>query len=106
MMSVILQSKMMYLSDIQGIGHFYWVGVDKAVRAICQSCDACQRLEKGATPQRAPLINLPVIGSIFSKIAVDIVGLLTPRTVSGNRFILTVIDSASYFPLAFPIKTR
>ena len=31
---------------------------------------------------------------------------LTPCTVSGNRFILTGIDFASHFPLAFPIKTH
>ena len=36
----------------------------------------------------------------------DIVGPLTPCTVSGNRFILTVIDFASHFPLAYPIKTQ
>jgi len=30
--------------------HFYWVGVGKAVRAFCGSCDACQRLGKGASP--------------------------------------------------------
>ena len=48
-------------------------------------------------------INLPVINKVFSKIAVDIVG---PLTVSGNRFILTVIDFASHFPLAYPIKTH
>ena len=33
-------------------------------------------------------------------------GPLTPCTVSGNRFILTVIDFASHFPLAFRIKTH
>src|SRR6218665_3957417 len=86
--------------------HFYWVGVGKAVRAFCRSCDVCQHLGKGASPQMAPLVNLPVIGSIFSKIAVDIVGPLTPCTGSGNRFILTVIDFASHFPLAFPLKTH
>src|SRR6218665_287173 len=47
-----------------------------------------------------------MVGSIFSKIAVDIVGPLTPCTVSGNRFILTVIDFASHFPFAYPIKTH
>jgi len=55
--------------------------------------------------KRAPLINLPVINT-FSKITVDIVGPLTPYAVSGNRFILTVIDFASHFSLAYPIKTR
>src|SRR6218665_380067 len=52
------------------------------------------------------LINLPVINNVFSKIAVDIVGPLTPCTVSGNRFILTVIDFARLFLLAYPIKTH
>ena len=47
-----------------------------------------------------------MIGSIFSKIAVDIVGQLTPCTVFGSRFILTVIDFASHFSLAYPIKTH
>src|SRR6218665_315379 len=27
--------------------HFYWVGVGKAVRAFCRSCDVCQRLGRG-----------------------------------------------------------
>jgi len=85
---------------------FYFVGVGKAVRAFCRSCDVCRRLGKGASPQRAPLLNLPVIGTNFSKIVVDIVGPLTPCTVSGNTFILTVIDFASHFPLAYPIKTH
>src|SRR6218665_2558514 len=86
--------------------HIYSVGVGKSVRAFYRSCDVCQRLGIGASPQRAPLINLPVINNAFSKIAVDIVGPLTPCTVSGNRFILTVIDFASHFPLAFPLKTH
>ena len=38
--------------------HFYWVGVGKAVRAFCRSCDVCQRLGKGALPQRAPVACL------------------------------------------------
>ena len=42
----------------------------------------------------------------FLQVAVDIFGPLTPCTVSGNRFILTVIDFASHFPLAYPIKTH
>jgi len=86
--------------------HLYFVGIGKAVRAFCLSCDVCQRLEKGASPQRAPLINLPAIGNILSKIVVDIVGPLTPCTVSINRFILTVIDFAIHFPLAYPIDTH
>ena len=51
-------------------------------------------------------MNLPVIANIFSKIAVDIGGPLTSCSVSGSRLILAVIDFASHFLLAFPIKTH
>jgi len=42
---------------------FYLVGVGKFVRQVCRSCDACQRLGKGSSPQRTPLINQPVINN-------------------------------------------
>ena len=85
--------------------HFFWVGMHKDVALYCRTCNVCQRLGKADKHQRAPLINLPVIGNIFSKIAVDIVGPLK-KCKSGNRFILTVIDLASHFPLAFPLQTH
>jgi len=59
----------------------------------CRTCDACQRLDKSNLQNRAPLINLPVIGTTFSKLAIDIVGPL----MTGNRFILTVIDNNKAF---------
>jgi transposase InsO family protein len=85
--------------------HFFWVGMHKDVALYCRTCNVCQRLGKADKHQRAPLINLPVIGNIFSKIAVDIVGPLK-KCKSGNRFILTVIDLASHYPLAFPLQTH
>ena len=53
--------------------HFYWVGVSKVSRAFCRNCDVCQCLGKGASPQRAPLINLPLIDNIVYTIAIGIV---------------------------------
>jgi len=85
--------------------HFFWVGMHKAVALYCKTCNVCQRLGKADKHQRAPLINLPVIGNVFSKIAVDIVGPLK-KCKSGNRFILTVIDLASHYPLVFPLPTH
>src|SRR6218665_3561446 len=71
----------------------------------CRTCQACQRLGKLTMQHRAPLINLPVIGDILSRIAIDVVGPLKP-CVSGCRFILTVIDFASHYPLAFAFKNH
>src|SRR6218665_2460745 len=86
------------------IRHFYWIGVGKSVRAFCRSCYICQRLGKEASPPMAPLINLPVINTVFIKISMNIVGPLTPCTVSGNRFVLEVIDFASHVSLVYSIK--
>lgn len=36
----------------------------------------------------------------------NVVGPLKPCTRSGNRFILTVIDMATHYPLAFPLITH
>ena len=71
----------------------------------CRACDVCQRLDKSNLQNRAPLINLPVIFTTFSKLAIDIVGPLK-TCPSGNRFILTVIDFTSHYPLAYPLKSH
>ena len=54
--------------------HFFWVGMKKSVVQYCRTCDACQRVGKSNLQNRALLINLPVIGTTFSKLAIDIVG--------------------------------
>src|SRR5688572_13624668 len=84
--------------------HFWWPGVFRDVKEYCRSGDVCQRLGKGAVNVRAPLINLPVISSPFSRLAVDVVGPLQTCGKSGNKFILTVMDLATHYPLAFPLK--
>jgi len=85
--------------------HFFWLGMRSSVVQYCRTCETCQRLGKLNMQHRAPLINLPVIGDIFSRIAIDIVGPLKP-CASGSRFILTVIDFASHYPLAFALKNH
>ena len=58
------------------------------------------------TKARAPLINLPVIEKPFSRIAIDIVGPLETCDKTGNRFILTIMDLATHFPFAIPLKVH
>lgn len=86
--------------------HFCWPGIHKSVKEYCRTCDICQRLGKGAQKIRAPLINLPVISKPFSRLAIDIVGPLSTCDKSRNRFILTVMDLATHYPLAFPLRTH
>src|ERR1043165_4657999 len=115
-----LRTKLLYIAhDIPASGHlgvkktldrllrhFYWPGINSSVRTYCRTCDVCQRLGKGASSSRAPLINLPIIAEPFSRLAIDIVGPLSVCDGSHNRFILTVIDLATHYPFAFPLRNH
>ncbi|KAJ8026339.1 hypothetical protein HOLleu_34157 [Holothuria leucospilota] len=50
-----------------------------------------------------PLIPIPAFGEPFSKVVVDCVGLL-PRTKSGFKYLLTVMDTSTRFPEVIPLK--
>ena len=46
-----------------------------------------------------PLIDVP-----FKRVAVDIIGPMCPKSEDGHRYILTVIDYATLYPEATPLK--
>ena len=46
---------------------------------------------------------VPVITSPWKKLAMDVVGPIT-RTKTGYRYILTVVDLATKYPVAVPLK--
>ena len=83
---------------------FYWPGIMSDVKRFVKSCEICQSAlgKQGVT--KAPLGHLPLIEEPFSMICVDIVGPIQPRTNAGNRYILTVIDMATRYPEAIPMK--
>lgn len=47
---------------------------------------------------------LPLIGTVNAKLEIDVIGPLEPCSMSGNRFILSVIDFASHIPIAYHLK--
>lgn len=84
---------------------FYWPGVTGDVKRWCNSCDACQRtIPKGRTG-KAPLGKTPLISTPFHKVAIDLVGPITPVSSQGNRYILTCVDYATRWPEAVPLPT-
>ncbi|KAK3887676.1 hypothetical protein Pcinc_008226 [Petrolisthes cinctipes] len=52
-----------------------------------------------------PLQTLPIITEPFSRVAIDLVGPLSPPSSEGHRYILTLIDFATGFPEAIPLKS-
>ncbi|KAJ1178839.1 hypothetical protein NDU88_004081, partial [Pleurodeles waltl] len=84
---------------------FHWPRMSEDTKEFCKSCETCQASSKtGGTP-KAPLIPLPVVGVPFERVGVDIVAPLDPPTASGNRFILVVVDHATRYPEAIPLRT-
>ena len=85
------------------LSSFFWPGVRKAVTNYCRSCDTCQKTTpKGRVPC-APLHKMPLISEPFRRVAIDLVSPFTPSS-SGNRYVLTIVDTATRFPEAIPLK--
>ena len=84
--------------------NFYWPAMHDDISRFCKSCDVCQRtIPKGSIP-KAPLVNPPIIGKPFTRVAVDIVGPITPPSARKHQYILTLVDMTSRYPKAVPLK--
>ena len=85
--------------------NFYWPGaVDDIVR-YCKSCDTCQRVSAKGRVKPVPLQKMPVITVPFERIAIDLMGPFSPPSAEGHRYVLTIIDYATRYPEAIPLKT-
>ncbi|KAJ8346947.1 hypothetical protein SKAU_G00283480 [Synaphobranchus kaupii] len=82
---------------------FYWPGVKKAVEDYCRSCPDCQQVAP-RPHMRSPLIPLPIISVPFSRIGMDLVGPL-PRSSRGHQYILVMLDYATRYPEAIPLRS-
>ena len=84
--------------------NFYWPGMQGDVTSLCRSCDVCQKTTaKGSVP-RVPLGDMPLIDMPFRRVAVDLVGPISPPGEKGHRYILTLVDFATKYPEAVPLK--
>ena len=79
---------------------FQWPGLVSDVTRYCRSCDICQRTIPKGRVARVPLGRMPVMDEPFQRIAVDLIGAISPVTDKGNRYILTVVDYATRYPEA------
>ena len=51
-----------------------------------------------------PLQPMPIITEPFARVAIDLVGPFSPASSDGHKYILTLIDFATGFPEAVPLK--
>ena len=84
--------------------HFSWPGLSSDLRKFCATCPQCQLVARKLKSHRAPLRPVEVVTEPFKKIAIDIVGEL-PRSTSGYKYILTIVDYATRYPEAIPLRT-
>ena len=74
------------------------------ITSFCTSCDVCPKTTaKGSVP-RVPLGDMPLIDMPFRKVAVDLVGSISPPSEKGHRYILTLVDYTTRYPEAVPLK--
>lgn len=83
---------------------FYWPAMSSDIRDYCKSCDKCQRMSQKGRLRPVPLKPMPIQTEPFSRVAIDLVGPLSPPSSEGHRFILTLVDFATGFPEALPLK--
>ena len=83
---------------------FYWPSIQGDVTRYCKSCDVCQKtVNKGSVP-KVPLEKKPLIDKSFKRVAIDLVGPIGPTSEDGHRYILTLVDFATRYPEAVPLK--
>ena len=80
----------------------YWVGMLHDITEYCEKCSVCQAF-KQPSPQKAPLINIPV-GKPWQMIAVDI--LQVPLSSQNNRYLLVIQDYFTKWVEAIPLPDQ
>lgn len=80
---------------------YFWPGMNKDVNKWAKTCIQCQK----AKVQRHTVSFLGQFATAgrFEHIHIDIVGPLT-TTSDGYKYLLTIIDRATHWPEAFPLK--
>ena len=83
---------------------YYWPGISKDVDRRLQSCLACLR-RKTPRPMKAGVMTSVLRTKPFDLVEMDFYGPL-PDTMDGNRYILTMVDVFSRWPIAVPVTDR
>ena len=83
---------------------YYWRRMTKDIRKWIQACSGCST-RKTPRPMHAGFTEIAQAIRPWQTVGIDIVGDL-PVTKQGNKWILTVIDHFSRWPIGIPIQDR
>ena len=84
--------------------NFYWPGAGADIVRYCRSCVICQRVSPKGKVAKVPMKQMPIISEPFSRIGIDLIGPIIPVSNRGHKYVLTLIDYATRFPEAVPLK--
>ena len=84
--------------------HFYWPGMSEEIRRWCASCERCQKTTQKGRVKKVPLGEMPLVEEPFRRVAADLIGPISPPSDRKHRFILVVVDYATRYPEATPLK--
>ena len=86
------------------LSNFYWPNLKTDIINFCRSCDICQKTVTKGSERKVPLGSMPTIEQPFKRVAVDLVGPITPPSEKGHRYILTMVDYATRYPEAVALR--
>ncbi|XP_040071599.1 uncharacterized protein LOC115314554 [Ixodes scapularis] len=84
---------------------FYCPGVQNEVRRFFKSCDVCQKTFPKGKVGKVPLVRMPLIDTPFERVAVDVLGPLSPTSAKGNRYILSLVEFSTRYPNAVALPS-
>ncbi|PAA58172.1 hypothetical protein BOX15_Mlig011037g1, partial [Macrostomum lignano] len=83
---------------------FWRPGLVTAVEKYIAECIPCLESKSG-NKVRAPVQTFPICEP-FHRLHIDLIGPISKESRRGHRYVLTVVDSTTKFPFAFPVRNQ
>lgn len=83
---------------------YYWPGMTRDIARWVRACSGCSR-RKSTRPINAGLTEINLATRPWQVVGVDLLGPL-PLTEDGYKWILTMVDQFTRWPIAIPLKSR
>lgn len=83
---------------------FYWPKMYQDVQDYCKTCSECQLVAPVRKADRSYLQPLPIIGTPFDRIGMNIIGPLV-KSSTVNQFALVICDYATRYPEVYPLRS-